>query len=152
MSIDSEPAIPRLRRSWSDFAFRLTIATLATGPILLIGALLLASSAQLNCASVKEVASNGTIRFSLLLTLYSTTLASILAVWTGIPLGYLLARNRFWLRPIFRVLIDVPLILPPLVLGLGLLLLFSTKVGSSSLDNWISWIFSDALCEYQRSS
>lgn len=64
------------------------------------------------------------IRYAILLTLISCTLSALLSVVVGVPSGYLLARYRFPGRRILDAVIDIPIVLPPLVVGLSLLILF----------------------------
>ncbi len=64
------------------------------------------------------------IRYSVMLSLVSCTLTALLALWVAIPLGYALARCRFPGREIVDLILDIPIVLPPLVLGLSLLILF----------------------------
>src|SRR5262249_29989453 len=64
------------------------------------------------------------VRASVRLSLLSCTVTTILSVWTAIPLGYLLARKSFPGKALVDVLLDVPIVLPPLVVGLSLLILF----------------------------
>ena len=45
------------------------------------------------------------------------------------PLGYLLARTQFSGKALLDVLLDIPIVLPPLVIGLSLLILFQTPPG-----------------------
>ena len=47
----------------------------------------------------------------------------------AVPLGYLLSRFSFFGKPLIDVLIDIPIVLPPLVVGLSLLILFQTPPG-----------------------
>jgi molybdate transport system permease protein len=54
----------------------------------------------------------------------SCTLSAILSVWVAVPLGYLISRHRFFGRNFLDALIDVPIVLPPLVVGLSLLIMF----------------------------
>ena len=58
------------------------------------------------------------------LTLLSCSVAAILSLWVATPLGYLLSRFRFPGRSIVDTIVDIPIVLPPLVLGLSLLILF----------------------------
>jgi molybdate transport system permease protein len=44
-------------------------------------------------------------------------------------MGYLLARTEFWGKMVVDTLLDVPIVLPPLVIGLSLLILFQTLPG-----------------------
>ena len=72
------------------------------------------------------------------LTLLSCTAASILSLWVATPLGYLLSRFRFPGRWIIDTIVDIPIVLPPLVLGLSLLILFHTTVGGFQLERWLT--------------
>ncbi len=58
------------------------------------------------------------------LTLVSCTLSAILSVWIAVPLGYLLSRFEFWGKRWVDGLLDIPVVLPPLVIGISLLILF----------------------------
>jgi molybdate transport system permease protein len=69
------------------------------------------------------------IQFSIALSLVSCSMAALLSLWVAIPLGYLLSRTRFWGRGFVDTLLDVPIVLPPLVIGLSLLILFHTEAG-----------------------
>jgi molybdate transport system permease protein len=64
------------------------------------------------------------IRYSIVLSLVSCTLTAILSLWVAVPLGYALARFRFPGRGVVDLILDIPVVLPPLVLGLSLLILF----------------------------
>ena len=55
-------------------------------------------------------------------TTTATTLA--LAVLLGTPVAYLMARTEFPGKPVLDALLDLPVVLPPVVAGLGLLLTF----------------------------
>lgn len=60
--------------------------------------------------------------------------AATLATLLGLTLGWVLARHgRFAGRPVFGVLAGAPLVLPEVVMGLALLLLF---VGMQALTGW----------------
>jgi molybdate transport system permease protein len=54
---------------------------------------------------------------------------AILSLWVAVPLGYLLARTKFPGKGIVDTALDVPIVLPPLVIGLSLLILFQTVPG-----------------------
>ena len=71
------------------------------------------------------------------LTLVSCSVAAILSVWVATPLGYLLSRFRFPGRWLLDTLVDIPIVIPPLVLGLSLLILFHLKIGSWELEAWL---------------
>jgi molybdate transport system permease protein len=59
---------------------------------------------------------------AILLSLITTSLSTVLILLVGTPLAYVLARWRFPLRGLVRVLVELPIVLPPTVAGLALLL------------------------------
>ena len=64
------------------------------------------------------------IRYSIKLSLVTCTITAILSLWVAIPIGYLLSRYRFPGRNLIDAIVDIPIVLPPLVVGLSLLILF----------------------------
>ena len=64
------------------------------------------------------------IRFSIKLSLISCTLTTLLSLWVAVPIGYMMSRFEFRGKPIIDTLLDIPIVLPPLVVGLSLLILF----------------------------
>ena len=82
------------------------------------------------------------ILFSIKLTLITCTLSALLSVFFAIPIAYLLARHRFPLRSVFDALLDIPIVLPPLVIGLSLLILFhQVNVFGDTIENWCERVF-----------
>ncbi len=68
------------------------------------------------------------IRYALQLSLVSCTITAILSLWVAVPLGYLMSRYRFPGKMLVDALVDIPIVLPPLVVGLALLILFQSPV------------------------
>ena len=66
------------------------------------------------------------IRYAIRLSLLSCTLTTLLSLWVAVPIGYLMARFEFPGRAFLDALLDIPIVLPPLVIGLSLLILFQT--------------------------
>ncbi|MCA9151145.1 MAG: ABC transporter permease [Planctomycetales bacterium] len=64
------------------------------------------------------------IQFSIKLTLVSCFFTAILSVLVAIPLGYSMSRFQFRGRSLLDAFLDIPIVLPPLVVGLSLLILF----------------------------
>jgi len=61
-----------------------------------------------------------------------TSLVSLLIVIVlSIPVGYALSRYRFRGHSIINAIVDVPIVLPPIVIGLSLLAFFGTWVGEA---------------------
>ncbi|WP_433209829.1 ABC transporter permease [Dactylosporangium sp. CS-047395] len=64
---------------------------------------------------------------ALRLSLQSATIATVLCLVFGVPLAWLLARVEFPGRRIVRAIVTVPLVLPPVVGGVALLLVFGRR-------------------------
>ncbi|GAA2593784.1 ABC transporter permease [Dactylosporangium fulvum] len=64
---------------------------------------------------------------ALWLSLQCATLATLLCLALGVPLAWLLARVDFPGRRLVRALVTVPLVLPPVVGGVALLLVFGRR-------------------------
>lgn len=64
------------------------------------------------------------IRYSIKLSMVSCTATAILSLWIAVPIGYLLSRHEFFGRNLIDAIVDIPIVLPPLVVGLSLLILF----------------------------
>lgn len=74
---------------------------------------------------------------ALMLSLECSITAALLCVVLGLPLATWLAYGNDSLRTIVRVLVTLPMVLPPIVGGLALLLAFGKQgVVGSSLDGW----------------
>ncbi len=71
-----------------------------------------------------------------LLSIQVTVVASLLIVVFGLPLALLLARRRFPGQIIVETVINLPLVLPPSVVGYYLLLVLGR---GSPLVEWLGW-------------
>jgi molybdate transport system permease protein len=109
--------------------FHLGLALLGGLYVGLIAAMIAADLAYTSPTHIGHALASPEIRAALRLSLISSSIAAILSVWVGVPLGYLLARVPFPGRGLVEFLLDVPIVLPPLVVGLSLLVLFQTPPG-----------------------
>lgn len=71
------------------------------------------------------------------LTILSCTIAAIMSIWVATPLGYLLSRYKFPGRWLIDTIVDIPIVLPPLVLGLSLLIMFHLSIGGWELEAFL---------------
>ncbi len=136
----SPPATTLVQRRDSrlrDVLFFLTTGGLSSCFILLFVLLLAADVAFTSLADFREALAKPEIQAAVRLTLLSCTTAAIMSLWVATPLGYLLSRYRFPGRTIVDMLVDIPIILPPLVLGLSLLILFHIRLGEWQLERWL---------------
>lgn len=69
------------------------------------------------------------IRFATGLSLASCTASALLSLVVAIPIGYLMSRFAFFGKNFVDAVLDIPIVLPPLVIGLSLLILFQTSPG-----------------------
>ncbi len=113
----------------SDVPFLVALAVMGGFYVLLIVGMLLADILSTTPGHLWALLKNRDIRYSIKLSLISCTITAILSVWVAVPLGYLLSRYQFRGKALLDVLLDIPIVLPPLVIGLCLLILFSTPPG-----------------------
>jgi molybdate transport system permease protein len=140
MSSAEKNVSPRKIRRRSDVPFFLVMGGLSSSFIILIVLLLAADLAFTSIGDFREALTKPEIRAAFRLTVLSCSLAAILSVLAATPLGYLLSRFKFPGRFIIDTLVDIPIVLPPLVLGLSLLILFHLPIGSGGweLETWLS--------------
>lgn len=74
---------------------------------------------------------------ALWLSLSTATVATVVSLFLGVPLAWLLARTEFPGRRLVRALVTVPLVIPPVVGGVALLLVLGRNgVLGRHLDTW----------------
>ncbi len=123
-----------IRSGLPDSLFFLCMSIIGGSYVLLIVLLLLADVAyMLQGAGWREIIfanpmvlalAQPEIRYSVVLSLISCTLAAVLSLFVAVPVGWLLSRFRFRGRNLIDAILDIPIVLPPLVVGLSLLILF----------------------------
>ena len=73
------------------------------------------------------VSSSAVVLDALTLSLGTTAVSLVLTVALGLPLAWLLARRRFRGSGLVETIVDLPIVLPPSVAGLGLLFVFGRR-------------------------
>jgi molybdate transport system permease protein len=117
------------RRITTDGAFLLALSLLAGVYVFLVAAMLVADASYTTPGTIWERLGRREIQYAIKLSLISSTVSAILSLWVGVPLGYLLSRRDFPGKRLVDTLIEIPVVLPPLVVGLSLLILFQTAPG-----------------------
>ncbi|MEQ8847683.1 ABC transporter permease [Botrimarina sp.] len=118
-----------------DLAFYSLLALAAAGYFLLVVLLLLADLSYTSWSDILRVVSSKEVRFAFGLSLTTATLAAALSVLVATPTGYLLSRcsarasgaPNAWRSKLVAVadaVFDIPIVAPPLVIGVSLLILF----------------------------
>jgi molybdate transport system permease protein len=113
-------------RPGSDRAFHVGLGILAGVYVLLLVATLGADVFYTTPGHLWRALQSPEIRHAIRLSLLSCTLTTVLSLWVAVPVGYLMARLHFRGRALVDALLDIPIVLPPLVIGLSLLILFQT--------------------------
>jgi molybdate transport system permease protein len=113
----------------SDALFLAGLTTLFGSYVLLIVGLLLALGSFTSVADLLRAMQSEEIRYAFRLSMVSCTLSTLFSLWVAIPSGYVLSRFRFRGKSLIDAVLDIPIILPPLVIGLALLILFQTPLG-----------------------
>ena len=123
----------------SDKPFYIGLILLGGSYVLLIVAMLGADIyfASQKSARVWEVLQSPEIRYSIKLSLISCCISTVMALWVAVPIGYMMSRFNFRGKAFVDALLDVPIFLPPLVIGLSLLILFR-HTPLSKVDDYFS--------------
>ena len=129
-------APPKLRSDVPFFAGLTGFIGLYIGLIIL---LVLANVSYISWDDLVTAMTDEAILSSLELTFWTCTVTAILSVFFAVPIGYSLSRFNFRGRTLLDTLLDIPIILPPLVVGLSLLILFNSFPDrDNSLEGWLN--------------
>ena len=118
------PPIAPGRMRAHDFGFYLVTITISATYVLLILLLLGADLLSTSPNEFIRALSKPPIQYSIMLTMVTCTISAIASIWVAVPVGYLLSRHKFPGRTLVDAILDIPIVLPPLVIGLSLLILF----------------------------
>jgi molybdate transport system permease protein len=137
---------PLMRKRGGDVPFFIVMGGLSSCFVLLIVLLLVADAMFTSVAEFQSALQKPEIQAAFKLTILSCSVSAIMSLWVATPLGYLLARFRFPGRWLIDTLVDIPIVLPPLVLGISLLILFHLPIGGADgwrLETWLreQWNF-----------
>ncbi len=99
------------------------------GYVLLILVLLGGIFSRITWESVAVAFGDDALLSAIWLTLVTSFTSTVLAVAVALPSGYVLSRRRFPAQIVLDTLLDMPIVLPPLIMGLSILIFFNTTVG-----------------------
>jgi len=109
------------------FWFYLALST--AGYVLFIVAMLVATAVHSTPGDLLSALKSREIQHSIYLSLLTCSLTALLSLLAAVPIGYLLARCSFFGKALVESILDIPIVLPPMVIGLCLLILFQTGLG-----------------------
>src|SRR5437763_1162869 len=121
--------MPTTPTSAGDRVFYACLGLLGGSYVALIVLMIVADCLYTSSDHILDALSKPEIRFSIILSLLTCCMSALLSLWVAVPLGYLLSRTKFIGRDLLDTLLDIPIVLPPLVIGLSLLILFHTAAG-----------------------
>lgn len=124
-------------RVGSDAPFLWALSIIGGAYVLLIIAMLVADASFTSPSDLLGELASPQIQYAIKLSLLSCTITAILSVLVAVPLGYLLSRHAFPGKGLLDAILDIPIVLPPLVIGLSLLILFNRKIFGITLDDAI---------------
>jgi molybdate transport system permease protein len=74
--------------------------------------------------------------FALRLSLMTSVVSTLFSLILGVPTGYVLARTEFPGKAVLDTFLDIPLVITPLIAGVGLLFLFGQSMLGGLLGQW----------------
>ena len=123
------PAVSAEHRVASDIPFFSGLILLSAFYVVMLLSMLLAKASFTSPTHLWEALQSREIAYAARLSLLSCTITAILSLWVAVPIGYLMSRFRFRGKAFVDAVLDIPIVLPPLVIGLALLILFQTPPG-----------------------
>jgi molybdate transport system permease protein len=103
--------------------------------LLLVGATATYSTPQ----AWLETLMKSEIRYAAGLSLITCTIAAAFALLIAVPIGYLMARRQFPGKALLDAALDIPIVLPPMVVGLCLLIFFQTPLARQG-EQALTWL------------
>jgi molybdate transport system permease protein len=123
-----------------DGLFVAGLVALLASYVVLIAGLLVALGSFTSLGDLARAVHSPEIRYAFRLSMISCTLTTLICLWIAVPAGYVLSRFRFPGKSLVDAVLDIPIVLPPLVIGLALLILFQTPLGRL-VERWVQFTF-----------
>ncbi len=98
------------------------------GLALFFAVVIILGAFQTNVSSIAGLLKDGGFLQALIFSLQSSIIATVFAFILGVPSGYFLARNNTLLSRILDVLFDIPIVIPPLIVGVLLMSFFNSEL------------------------
>jgi molybdate/tungstate transport system permease protein len=122
---DASPPAATRRRRWRTGPYWLALQVVLSGSLLLLFVLpILALFTYGPFDQIFLQLRDAQVREALWFTFYASGISVLVAIVFGIPLGYVLARRKFPGRSVLESLVALPVVVPHLLVGLGLFILF----------------------------
>ncbi len=116
-------------RAGSDVPFFAGLLLLSGVYVFLILAMVLANTAYTSLDIFARTLASPEIQYAIKLSLITCSITTVLSLWVATALGYCMSRFEFRGKSLLDSVLDIPIVLPPLVIGLSLLILFRSPPG-----------------------
>lgn len=109
---------------------------------LLVPAVILTLVTQVSISDLMKAVFHPETFFALRFSFMTSVMAMAIAITVGIPSAYFMARSNFPFKGFLETILELPLVMPPLIIGVGLLFLLGQgMLGSYLAKLGINFIF-----------
>lgn len=131
----------------------LSVTTLSVVALFVVGvvALIWADLTYTDADTVWQVVRSPVILAAMRLSAITSVVTLALCLLFAVPMGYALSRYRFRGHAFVDTLVDLPIVLPPLVIGVSLLVFFQTAVGRWIQSHGLQFVYTIkgiVLCQF----
>lgn len=119
------PAVAGPRVHWVSVGAIAVLAAFILAVLVLVAADLLYAKP----GTILRVLAKPEVRHAIYLSLVTTSITLVLVIAVSVPAGYALSRYRFPGSVVLDAIVDMPVVLPPVVVGVSLLVFFRTSAG-----------------------
>ena len=117
-------------RGWRDRIFSTAAFFFVSVFVIFVVVLIVTDAFYIDRQAVVTVLTSRFILHALWMSVWTSLVATFIALLFAVPMGYALSRFRFPGRLLADAIVDLPIVFPPLVAGLTLLVFFSqTHIG-----------------------
>jgi molybdate transport system permease protein len=125
------------RWTWQQAALGALVAVMASLLLVLLGLPLLGLIFRVPPGDLVKRLRDPLVLDALRLSLITSTSASLVVMLLGLPVAYLLATRNFPGKRLVEVLLELPMVLPPTVAGVGLLVAFGRTGLAGGVLSWL---------------
>nr|WP_320024905.1 ABC transporter permease [uncultured Acetobacterium sp.] len=120
-----------MKERLSGFDFFEIVTIIITVIIIIFTSTLILSIVLKGLPYLGEAFQSEEVWFSIKLSLYTASISTVICIFLAIPTAYALSRTAFPFKRVCQIIIELPLSMPYLVLGLSLLIIFSSDFGKA---------------------
>jgi len=108
---------------------------------LIIMILLLGDIGYISISNFREALAAPEIQYAIKLSLLTSLVTAVLSLIVSVPAAYALVRFRFFGSNFVDAVLDLPIIVPPLVIGISLLVFYQTGLGNILKSHGFDFVY-----------